>query len=280
MALDFVVDLECETKRFFGDADALAGTVRILALLKARNRAAAVEAAARREGVEPGSVSVEVRVESGGDLSVGPPTSVAELEESARPLVAHEALCSDCPANVAGTPYGCFGALGYPIARGAEAWLMARLETADRFGGRLCLDAIERFGYTGEPVAGMRDAGLFESPEAISKAMGRKWLRTTSVSSDQILQAFFAVGALSPGHCLGLLLWLGALHVDGQPVDGADAATATRELRELTTPEAREARTSLALGELDDDPEVRSFQALVSAIYRAWRLGVPVLIDA
>lgn len=48
MALDFVVDSECEIKRHFGDADALAGTERILALLKARNRVAAVEAAARR----------------------------------------------------------------------------------------------------------------------------------------------------------------------------------------------------------------------------------------
>jgi hypothetical protein len=280
MALDFVVHLECEAKRQFGADDAFAGTEQILALLKARNRAAAVAAAARREGMEPASASVEVGIASAGDLTSGLPTSVAALEESARPLAAHEGSCSGCPANLTEAPYGCFGALAYPIARGAETWLMERLETADRFGGRLCLDAIAQFGYSGETVAGMRSAGLFESPEPISKVMRRKLLRTTSVSSDQVLQAFFAVGALSPAHCLGLLLWLGVLRVDGQPVDGADAATATRQLRELTTPESREARTSLALGEFDDDPEIRSFQRLVAAIYRAWRLGVPVLVDA
>ena len=56
----------------------------------------------------------------------------------------------------------------------------------------------------------------YEAPTAPEKVVEKKLFRSTKVSSNQILQAIFSVGdLLDPAHCFLVLIWLGAIKMDG-----------------------------------------------------------------
>src|SRR5262249_17680474 len=137
-----------------------------------------------------------------------------EQEGRLAPLAPH---CADCPANVFGDSFGCYGALRYPIRARSEAWLMERLQPPHTPGGYLCLKAIADFGYDGELIQRWRERELFELPRPIERALDPSRPGETTVNSNQIWHALLGVGnELQPFHCLYVPLWVGAVRIDGE----------------------------------------------------------------
>lgn len=165
----------------------------------------------------------------------------------------------------------------YPVRRTGEEWLVNRLQPASAIGGALCLQAIQDFGYTGEPVQSMRQAGLFELPSPATKILSEGWFSKKAVTGNQLFQAILCVGPVDPGHAMGILLWLGALAIRGFiPQMPADAQAALL----LKTPEARADTTSLELGPTLTDEGILSMQRLLQALYDAYVNDEPLRLDS
>src|SRR5262245_47695585 len=139
MGADFIVHHSCEPKLSFGAGDALAGTEAMMAMIKARNRARFLRE--NSPGADPNTLSVTVvRVTPEGQVEAK--VSYNDMMAQAAPLEDHARACQGCPANFLGTPYGCYGAVPYPVTAAAETWLVNRLQLADTPGGNLLLSAI------------------------------------------------------------------------------------------------------------------------------------------
>jgi hypothetical protein len=87
---------------------------------------------------------------------------------------------------------------------------------------------------------------------------------------------------LNPTHCGMLLMGLGALRVNGQvPGPGTSGdPSALVAVTEATSPEQRRAVAQLEVGAPSDDRCIHGFQQLLFAMYVAWTLGTPMLMDA
>jgi hypothetical protein len=278
MAVDWVLHYSCPPKEALGGGDPLAGTERLLDCIKAGNRAAAIADIARRAGDDPRGKPIVVQVRRADGEVEERETSYDELMSEAQELRPHEAACRGCPANVLGRPFGCVGAINYPIRRAAEEWLAGRLQPASAVGGKLFLAAVRDFGYTGEPLRQFRAGGLFEADRPVRKVLKRGLFSSESVTSDQLFQAIFCIGEpLDPGHCLGILLWLGCLCIDGAVVESPEQALA---LNRLGNADERRGRTSLELGGEPADGGIEALQLLLRAMYASWVLDAPLWVSA
>jgi hypothetical protein len=171
------------------------------------------------------------------------------------------------------------GFLPYPIGPSAEAWLIGRVQPPGSLGHTLVSRMLEDFGYTGEHFAAWREQGLITAPEPLRVVL-REGLPPLTLSTDQIFHAIFAVGSrLDPSHCALLLLWLGALAIDGAVADTPDF-TPLVTMRELSTYELRLARSSLVVGEPSTDRGVAAMQLMLGMLYTAWLNDVELLVDA
>ena len=278
MAVDWVLNLPCGPKQALGDGDFLAGTDELLARLKARNRAQLIADIARQHGDSPEGKSVVVTVGLPGGETENQEVTYDDLVAQARELDPLAPACEDCPANVLGQPFGCTGAINYPIPRAVEEWLASRLQPSSAVGGKLFLAAIRDFGYTGEPIQGFREAGLFDSPRGVKKKLRGGLFSSESVTTDQLFQAVFCISEpLDPSHCLGVLTWLGCVRLDGAPVETPEQAATVHR---LTEPEERVRRTELDTGADHSVEGVEAFDAFLQAMYRAWVLDVTVWVSA
>src|SRR6516225_4389041 len=208
MAIDYIIDLPCRPKRDLGEGDHGRGTEHILDCLKARNRTDLIRELAARDGRRPEGLSITLRVQHADGDAVDRSVTYEELVARGRELEPFESECASCPANVRGRPFGCIGAVNYPIPRRAEEWLMDRLLPTSTFGGELCRRALGDLNYTGEPIRRLREAGFFESPTAVvrilddsatgltvtpanrGEVIGQDVRSDAVVNSDQILEAF------------------------------------------------------------------------------------------
>ena len=281
MAVDYIVNLACEPKRTAGDGDIFDGAARLLDMMKAMTRAEVMTERARQAGHDPATFtfSIIVRTATGQEQRE---VSLADLWAEAAPLAGYGAYCTGCPANFRGNAIaGCIGALNYPIPLAAEEWLVAQIQPVGTIGGNFLVKAIKDFSYDGAPTAQMRTRrDLYEAPTAPEKMVEKKLFRSTKVSSNQILQAIFSVGnSLDPAHCFLVLIWLGAIKMDGRVPGGTDELPRFQEMIGLA-PDQRLARTSLAFGPGRHPPEAARFVGLFDAMYRAWLLDVPLLISA
>jgi hypothetical protein len=278
MAVDWVLSLPCRPKEALGDGDSLAGTDALLECIKAGNRAAALADLARRSGDSPEGKSVVIRVVRPGGGVEDQEVRYEDLVAQSRRLGPLAADCAGCPGNVRGRPFGCVGAVNYPIPRAVEEWLAGRLQPASAVGGKLFLAAVRDFGYTGEPVRRFRAAGLFESDQPVPKRLRGGVFSSESVTTDQLFQALFCVGEeLNPGHCLGVLLWLGCLRLDGAAVETPQQAAAVSQLEGV---DERRRRTALVTGADPAAAGVEAFGLLLGALYRSWVLDVPLWVSA
>lgn len=279
MAVDFVVHYPCRPKHQLGEGDLLVGTEQILDCLKARGRAAAIAEIAERDGESPQGKSVTLRLMHAADgQATDRKVSYEELLNESQRLAPLESECDSCPARLLEKRFGCFGAINYPIRQAGEQWLMNRLEPSSTVGGTLLLSAIRDFGYTGEIIQQFRAANLFEADRAIRKSLKRGWFSSDQVTSDQVFQAIFCVGEqLEPGHCLGILLWLGCIRVDGAVVQSPEQAMTVNR---FASPTERQARTRLDVGEPASEEAVSAMQLLLRALHASWLLDVPLLMSA
>lgn len=280
MAIDYAVTLECEPKRHFGGGDCAKGTLDILERLKSRNRASAFRQLTGNKGTNQVNHSLTLMVSVHGPNPTQKKVTLAELDAEAKLLEERAPACSGCRANFLGQPYGCFGAINYPIPESGEAWLLGRMQPAGSLGAQLCAEFMAEFGVKGESVRRMRDEGLFEARKAGKVTLSKSFLKSVSLSADQLLETIFMAGnPLDPGHCFGILVWLGAIRVDGQIPSSPDDQAVIRTLIGLQSPQAKEQHTQLELGPKMTAKAPAEFQFLVTALYLCWVHAVPLYIS-
>jgi hypothetical protein len=123
-----------------------------------------------------------------------------------------------------------------------------------------------------------RSGGLVEgtTPPARTLAPGPGTTRTVTV--DQIFEAILCVEApLNPSHCMLVLLWLGAMRIDGVPLASLDQM---RELLEVNTPAERSQRVGLDVGPRHPEASIRALQTLLEGMFTAWVLETPLWVWA
>jgi hypothetical protein len=116
----------------------------------------------------------------------------------------------------------------------------------------------------------MRAAGMFEARTPPAKVIQKKFFGSVKVTGDQLFHALFSVGAsLNPDHCGMVLSFLGALEVNGRvPTAHGEAIEFQQALAARNATLKLEGDASLPLN------------ALLKALFRAWTLNVPLLMDA
>ncbi len=242
-----------------------------------------MEQMAKQKGIDPAIMRIEVRtLQPEGSTSAVSKTrevTIADLRAEAAPLAALSRHCKGCSANFLKQPFGCFGAIGYPLPAAAEEWLMERLQLANEFGGWSFLQAITDLHYTGELPQKIRQSGAYERKEPVTKTMSRGLFSKKTVDSNQLLHAIVAVGgSLQPSHCMMVLIWLGVVAFDGRvPKAHSDVELVSR-LHKLGA-EERRTRTSIQI-ELSPQWQIAGVQNLLRGMYTAWVEGVPLMVDA
>lgn len=275
MSCDYWVELDCAPRRALGNGDVEQGGNAILETLKAAAHASLIEQVAAERGVGPDDIPLRF-VQSRPEGSTEVELRHSELLVEAARFGPHAGACEGCAANVRESPAGCYLQLAYPVKEATEAWLLERLQPPGTVGGFLLERALDDFGYDGEPVKEMRHHGLFELEESPS----RDWSPTRRVRADQIWHGILQVGAsLDPGHLMGVLLWLGALRVNGRvPGEVRADASLLQKLLQLEAPAQRAMTAGLVLG-LETSEEVAEGQRLLQAFYASWVTGAPVRVD-
>jgi len=278
MSLDTAVQFSCQPRTHFGPEGVLEGTQRILELLRARGRAGAAEDLARQHGNDPESTSITV-TENYGGKPVQRNVTLAELRAAAAPLDTQQASCHDCPANVLGSPYGCFVTLHYPIPATAETWLLGRLAPSGSTAWNSCALYLADQGIRGENARTMRSRGFFELRAALERRHKTGLFRSQCISTDQLFEFFVRGGEalLEPPVCAMFLFWFNCLGVQGAIPgrEGLDSRLQRFEALVDGHPEQRAAETSLLLDPVSDEG-AGEFAALFGALYRAWVHNVPL----
>jgi len=277
MAIDYAITLACEPRRHFGSGNVEHGTIELLEKLKARDRASAIREFARAKGIDLSGQKVTMNVHDREGNPVQKQVTIAELELEARDLDSQAAACVGCPANVLGQAYGCYAAIHYPISAAGEAWLISRVQPPGTLGAIMCADYLSEFGVTGERAKQLRQAGNFESRQAPRATLKKGFLKSVSVSFDQLFEAMFLCGnTVSPSHCLGVLLWFGAVQVEG----AASSAEALQDLAGTDAVQRRAEGTRFDLGPDPESPGELAFFMFAKAMYLAWVLDVPLYVSA
>jgi hypothetical protein len=281
MAIDYGVTLDCQPRQHFGDGNPQQGTIEILEKLKSRDRAKAIRDIARSKGIDLSNQKITLNVHDRDGNPIQKQVTVAELESEAQVLDQLSAACVGCPANFLGQPYGCYGAIHYPISAAGESWLLSRVQPPGSLGALLCADFLSEFSVTGQRTAQLRQEGLFESKHASKAPIKKAFLKSVSITADQLCDILFQSGnTFSPSHCLLILLWLGAIRF-GDVVPASDQDRAAYE--PFTTEDAIQNRatgTQLDLGPAPTSDGELAFQTFIHAMYLAWVHDVPLYISA
>lgn len=281
MAIDYSLVFECEPKRHFCNGDCIQGSAAIEERLKAGNRAKMLRQMAQQEGRDPYTVPLDVITTGPDGTQVRRAVSLAGLEADAQSLLDHSAACEGCPAKCIEDIYGCFGCVHYPISVQAENWLLSRLQPSGTVGAEMCLDIISKRGITGEQAARMRQSGLFETTHARKITLKKALFKGQTITADQLFEAMFMVSnPLSPDHCLGVLVWFGALMLDGRVLADPEDLAALAKLISLKTPETKADCAQAVLGPQSDSEEIEAFESYFRAMYLSWFYDVPLLVSA
>ncbi len=280
MGADYILHHTCDTKLSLGDGDTTAGTAVLLAMLKAESRAATVLEMMQKDGQNPETASITMVV-IGPDGPEERQVTRAELMEQAAGLADLAPHCRDCDACVLSKSFGCVGYLNYPITEAVERWIVERIQPASTLGGSLLLGAIADFHYDGTAMRGWRKRPeLLELRKAPSAVVMKGVVSKKTVSTDQVLQTIFRLGdELGATHCICVLLWLGCVEINGHVPTTEDPAPFVA-LVEASSSAERLHLSNFDVGPPDEDAGIRKFQQLLFAMYSAWVLRVPLLMDA
>ncbi|WP_119072813.1 hypothetical protein [Aggregatilinea lenta] len=266
MAIDYVIHYDCEPKRTL----TLEG---LMGRLKGRDRAAAIiklyrDSGDQRSPKEMGFEMVRRSPEGGEETEV---IVVQDLLDAAEELIPYQPYCAGCPANRIGVPFGCIGTINYPISYEAERWLIAQLPDNEHPLPYMLLQrALREMNYTGEHTAHLRaDPGVFfESDTPPDREFGG-----VTITGDQVFEMLFLSGPIYPAHGSLLLQFFG-----GVPAD-LDADV----MMQLAVPPSQDwldehvpFQHTHAPG---DDVSTTALKEFLYAVYLAFRLGVPVLLD-
>jgi hypothetical protein len=267
MAIEYMLDFHCPPKEDLSVEG-------LQSLLKAESQSREIVRALRETGDlrDPSEIEIDI-VRTTPEGSRPGKVSLRDLLAAGEELAKHAPHCNTCPANAQQRPFGCYGAITYPIQRETEEWLLSLLPDAlGSTAGVYLTSAIEDFEYDGAPVAALRQRGgtFFESDE--SEAVGWNDAESTVVSADQLLQMMFFVGPLQAPHCLMLSLFCGILPHDLDPERISEAMQDAELMRNL-----------FAHARIPDGPrtpQIQAFRGFLAALTHAATLGEQLLIDA
>ncbi|MCY3719641.1 MAG: hypothetical protein OXG07_08810 [Anaerolineaceae bacterium] len=267
MALDYVIDHNCAPKQALTTAG-------ILERLKARERAATIIRLYRRSGDQrsPREMGFEMLRTAADGSEETQIVVVQHLLDSAAELDSLAPHCEGCPANRTGAPFGCMGRIDYPISPRGEAFLLDSLPDPPTapLVWLLLKQGIRDFNYDGGTVRPLRaeDRNIFVAEYALRRDLGE-----LPVDSDQVFEMTFLTGHVRPNHAAILLLFFDAL---------AREELEAMQITELGAlpPEERAAFDFLIPArDARDDDSTADMRAFLHALYLAWRLDVPLLLD-
>ncbi|MDQ7026624.1 MAG: hypothetical protein Q9P44_13830 [Anaerolineae bacterium] len=266
MAIDYVIDYDCEPKRKLT-------TDGILERIKGQERAAMIIRLFRENGDErpPSEMGFDfTRRTSEGEeeTELIVVQDILDKSDELKPLEHH---CRGCPANRTGTPFGCMGFVQYPISGKAEAWLLNQLPSIkEPLVWLLLKQGIENFQYDGQTVAALRQQSdtYFEDNQAAVRFLG-----DFSINANQVLEMIFTVGDIIPNHAAVLLLFYNAIERSELEADSIMKLAPA-------TPEKIEAFPFLHQIMPIDDSTTAELKEFFQALWLAWSLNVKVKVDA
>ena len=268
MAIDSIIELDCQPKRKLSAAG-------ILQRIKEREQARSVIASHRASGDQRPIAEMHFEYSrstpgSPGDVQL---VAVQDALDYANELDSHAHHCQGCRANRGIDAYGCIGFVQYPISARAENWLLERLPVPDEpLVWLLLKQGIQTLGYDGASVRALRQGDESRAYFELETAPRRR-LGELRVSGDQALEMILGVGErIIPNHAGILLLFFGVIDRDLE----------ARQIQEISSyaPDIRQ-QTPFTLA-LPPQPDscIRELALLFHALYVAWKLNVPLHIDA
>jgi hypothetical protein len=267
MAIDYVIAYDCPPKQAFGIEE-------VVERLKGRARAETIIRLFRENGDSrpPSQMGFEfVRSTPEGEEETQI-IVVQDLLDRALELDAYKDACVGCPANARGVPFGCVGAIQYPLSEHAERWLLERLpDIHSPLHWLLLRQGIQEMGYDGADVKPLRASGTyFERATALGRDMGE-----FSIDSDQVFEMMFLLGDVQPTHAAMLLQFFEA-------VPRATEAGQIVQImnRQLTAAEIAAQYPLQLLPASGDDATIVDLKRFFAALHAAWMLAAPVSIDA
>jgi hypothetical protein len=265
MAIDYIIDYDCTPKQTLT-------TNGILERLKGQARAQEIIRMFRDAGDArpPSQMGFQLTRRNAAGEAETEDIVVQSLLDQAEQLKPLEQHCVGCPANRSGKPFGCMGAINYPITGESEAWLLNRLPTPDDTLVWLLLKrGVDNFLYDGQTIAALRIQGdtYFEDRKPAERRLGE-----FSIDANQVFEMMFTVGDIIPNHAGVLLLFF---HAIPRELDAA-------QIMQLTpaAPDADEQHPFLLDRSSGPDPSTNDLKAFFRALYIAWKLHVKVIIDA
>lgn len=265
MAIDYVIDLNCIPKETF----TIEG---ILDRLKGDERAQTIIALFRENGDDrsPSQMGFEfTRSTPEGDEETQV-IVVQDLLDAVGELTPVAHYCQGCPANRADRPFGCYGFIHYPISSSGEHWLLDQLPVPDEALTWLLLrKGIEEFQYDGASVRPLRQTSdvYFEDRNPLVRRLGE-----FDIDANQLFEMIFAVGTILPNHAALLLLFLHAIHRDLEAEDIMRITPAPANVAEH--------HPFLIQHERSDNDTLHEIKEFLAALYLAWKLNVPLIVDA
>lgn len=265
MAIDYVIDYTCIPKQTLT-------TDGIVERLKARERANTVIQLFRENGDQrpPGEMGFEFTRTNADGVEETRVVVVQVMLDLAAQLDPLESHCAGCPANVSGQPFGCVGAIQYPITAAAERWLLDRLPGIEEpLPWLLLRQGVLDLGYDGEAVKALRATDTYFEE---SRVAGRDLVEFV-FSANQAFEMLFLLGNIEPAHAGVLLLLFNAIPRDVE----------AGQIVQIMNRSADVARDFPLTGTLtlhaDDDRSISDLKRFFTALHRAWYLGVPLLLD-
>ncbi len=264
MAIDYTIDYQCVPKQRLG-------TDGILERIKGRARAEAVidlfrQHGDRRPAEDIGFEMTRSTPDGDQETRVVMVKDLLEAASELSPLAYH---CQGCPANRAGSAWGCLGQIEYPISRAGELWLLNQLpKTEEPLPWLLLRESLRELNSDGGQVLALRGAErpYFEEAGTLLRKLGE-----FSITNNQIFEMLFLRGHLTPAYAAMLLLFFGAIDRDLE----ADDIMALSK-----SPEDAFERHPLVLRPApDDDQTITQFKQFLMALYLAWGLNVRLLLD-
>jgi len=198
----------------------------------------------------------------------------AALGERASAPAGHRDECPAC--ELLGEDLACVGLVAPRVAAEAEAALLRRLpDDLESLPGVLLRQFLEEAKVAGDGGAALRALGLFEAPGPMSRHWG-PFFRRVTVTSDQLLEAMFDAGDVTPPHALALLCHLGGLLIDGERPLAAEHGPRLGEL--VRAPKTRRTRTACTIPAPTGDPAAAPFDRYLRALYAGFVLDCPVRV--
>lgn len=190
MGLDYFVRRNCPAQETLGTAGFLSQMQRRRQLAMFRPGAKMVVDGREYDVAIPaGGVGVQMLGPEGTTTSR---LQHGDLEAHDASLARFQPACHDCPANLTGAAFGCYGFVSYPITQETEAWLMRQV-TRGAVDAAVATKTLRQLGITGDRSADLRTRGqmffVADAPQGVIWNLqgGGELVVTTDLVCDLLL---------------------------------------------------------------------------------------------